>query len=658
MRKILLIGLGVVALTVLLSVLTASLMAAPLPSDVAVIPAVGVSHHLARLPDGTIGLLYYNYNSSGGDYYVLFTSSSDNGVTWSAADTLNASAYMLIKEPPDLTSDADGNLFAVWDASDGTRGEERTDIWFAYRDVSTGNWTVPEDIVSGPHEETGPRVALSPDRTVHVVYYDEDSLSTVGDVYYTRNITFRSPTRHAFSPAGAPPWSTPVDVDNTDDICQNPSIVADSFGRVHVFFGHAVNDGSGDTDSDRLEYVMSGDEGMTWSPTSVDVSQHPTGQSFFGIAMASAVAFPDSTVHVVWLDDSGTNGRDIYYATRDSAGEWSPPFNVTQTSTDASELFPTIAADAAGRINLVYEDKPAGSAHWNIYARHLDPGGAWTAATNLSQSVTADERGPGIVSDVGRAGYMAAWLERNAPNYRIVFRLSDDEIWPGDTNNDGTVDADDVMPLLAYWTTSGPARVDPGVVSWTIHPVATWPWSHWQAGFADANGDGVVDARDVLPIGLNWGQTHAVTGPAARPDLSKVDPAAFSAAAAQLRASLGGDGATGHAGEMVRAIDRALQEIGMPAGAAGAVSGVWPNPTGGATQIRYRLAAEGHVTVTIYDSRGRRVKTVLSASRPAGDGDVQWDGRDAHGAPAPAGVYMARIEAGGATTMEKILRVK
>jgi uncharacterized delta-60 repeat protein len=86
-------------------------------------------------------------------------------------------------------------------------------------------------------------------------------------------------------------------------------------------------------------------------------------------------------------------------------------------------------------------------------------------------------------------------------------------VWPGDTNNDGKVDAADVLPLGLNWTKTGSARQN-GSCNWAGQPAI--PWTPVQATYADANGDGKVDAADVLCIGLNWGKTHSTTSLAIR----------------------------------------------------------------------------------------------------------------------------------------------
>jgi len=79
-------------------------------------------------------------------------------------------------------------------------------------------------------------------------------------------------------------------------------------------------------------------------------------------------------------------------------------------------------------------------------------------------------------------------------------------VWPGDTDNDGVVNQNDVLPLGFQWGQTGPARDSTGC-TFKGRVAAAWPTQ--AATYADANGDGVVDQGDVLCIGLNWGDSTA-----------------------------------------------------------------------------------------------------------------------------------------------------
>jgi photosystem II stability/assembly factor-like uncharacterized protein len=80
-------------------------------------------------------------------------------------------------------------------------------------------------------------------------------------------------------------------------------------------------------------------------------------------------------------------------------------------------------------------------------------------------------------------------------------------VWPGDANNDGLVSASDILPLGLYYGKTGGARADKSGM-WAATAAVPWT-SDAKATFADGDGNGVINASDVISIGINYGKTHA-----------------------------------------------------------------------------------------------------------------------------------------------------
>jgi predicted outer membrane repeat protein len=73
-----------------------------------------------------------------------------------------------------------------------------------------------------------------------------------------------------------------------------------------------------------------------------------------------------------------------------------------------------------------------------------------------------------------------------------------------------------------------------------------------------------------------------------------------------------------------------------------------PSPAaGGVTSFASRIGSSGPVTLGIFDVAGRRVRSLVSAVRPAGSYTDPWDGRDDDGRTVRAGVYFSRLAAEG-----------
>jgi hypothetical protein len=80
-----------------------------------------------------------------------------------------------------------------------------------------------------------------------------------------------------------------------------------------------------------------------------------------------------------------------------------------------------------------------------------------------------------------------------------------------------------------------------------------------------------------------------------------------------------------------------------------------PNPFTAATQIAYATPSAGRLELGVYDVSGRKVATLAEGTTMAGNHVARWDGRDATGRLAPAGVYFVRLDLGGHREARKIV---
>ena len=82
-----------------------------------------------------------------------------------------------------------------------------------------------------------------------------------------------------------------------------------------------------------------------------------------------------------------------------------------------------------------------------------------------------------------------------------------------------------------------------------------------------------------------------------------------------------------------------------------------PNPFARSARLAFTLARPGPVRLDLFDPGGRRVRALARGPREAGTHVVEWDGRDGRGALVPAGVYLARLEAGGEVLVRRVVRL-
>jgi hypothetical protein len=83
-----------------------------------------------------------------------------------------------------------------------------------------------------------------------------------------------------------------------------------------------------------------------------------------------------------------------------------------------------------------------------------------------------------------------------------------------------------------------------------------------------------------------------------------------------------------------------------------------PNPFNPTTTIEYTLGAAGAVRLDVFDAAGRHVRSLVDRHEARGGHRVTFDGRDDDGRPLASGVYLYRLESGGAKLTHKMVLLK
>jgi hypothetical protein len=207
---------------------------------------------------------------------------------------------------------------------------------------------------------------------------------------------------------------------------------------------------------------------------------------------------------------------------------------------------------------------------------------------------------------------------------------------PGDTNNDGMVDVRDIIPIGLHYRRTGSARPD-GSLEWAESGQAMpTAWEPPEACHADCDGNGRVEAADVAGVIKNWGRRLGSSSPT-------VDRAAV---CLELLRALDAEGST----EALRAMQMAvvdylrsrlgirLQFMVEPAS---------PNPFRDTITVRFMLPETvAEATLAVYNAQGSLVARSSLRGGAVGVSSLTWNGKDLHGARAPSGVYFYKLAAG------------
>ena len=89
-----------------------------------------------------------------------------------------------------------------------------------------------------------------------------------------------------------------------------------------------------------------------------------------------------------------------------------------------------------------------------------------------------------------------------------------DCVWPGDANNDGVANNQDILDIGVKYNTSGKTRNNQGT-QWDAYKSSDWSDtfnSGLNTKFADCDGDGMVQTSDTLAVSQNYNQTHNKRG--------------------------------------------------------------------------------------------------------------------------------------------------
>lgn len=84
----------------------------------------------------------------------------------------------------------------------------------------------------------------------------------------------------------------------------------------------------------------------------------------------------------------------------------------------------------------------------------------------------------------------------------------------------------------------------------------------------------------------------------------------------------------------------------------------FPNPFNPETNIRYALPKDARVEISVFNTLGQRVKTLINHWQPAGYHSVIWNGTNEAGQPVSSGTYFYSIRAGNYSAVKRMLLLK
>ena len=85
----------------------------------------------------------------------------------------------------------------------------------------------------------------------------------------------------------------------------------------------------------------------------------------------------------------------------------------------------------------------------------------------------------------------------------------------------------------------------------------------------------------------------------------------------------------------------------------------YPNPFNPCTTISYTLSESGFINLSIYNTKGQRIKSLINELKPRGVYNIEWNGLDLNNKNAGSGIYFVQMKIdSGLTKTHKILLIK
>ena len=221
-------------------------------------------------------------------------------------------------------------------------------------------------------------------------------------------------------------------------------------------------------------------------------------------------------------------------------------------------------------------------------------------------------------------------------------------VYPGDANADGLVDVRDILPVGQYYGKTGPPRPS-GSLVWGPQDLLE-AWTPPDACYADCNGDGTINASDVAGIVQNWFQTRLNAN---APPVDRV------AVCAQLLREIDREQTAG--GGMIEIRKAVLNYMKNELGVsyAFALEQNWPNPFNPRTTIQFNVPEQVPLaTLSVYNLLGQFLWGKEFTGLLPGKHEVVWSGETLNGAKTASGVYVYRLRAGSFTSVKRMLLLK
>ena len=525
---------------------------------------------------------------------------------------------------PVIATDGGGGAFVVW-ADD--RSGPSADLYLQHITSSgaiVAGWTANGNpLCTVANDQRSPATVSDGAGGVYVTWEDDRAGAGSSDIYLQR-----------ITSSGAVAAGWPVNglaVCTAVDVQASPVIALESGAAIVAW-----QDGRSTSSNDIYAQKVSAAGVPQWTADGVAVCTAAGGQTQPAIVGDNA-----GGALVVWQDTRAGITANVYVQRLNASGipQWTAG-GASVCSASNDQINAHAIADAAGGAIVVWDDYRSGNG--NIYAQRMSGSGVaqWAAngvalCTDVSEQFSAP-----LVSD-GAGGAIVPWSD---------FRLGTGSLYAQKISAAGVVGWQaDGAPICAAGDISDPVAAPDGTGG------AFFVWDDARAG-----GLGVdlyaVRFTSAGALGVGWTSGGSLICNAAG---NQLRPVVTMDATGSVITSWFDDRNTNYDVFAKRlALGGSTVDV-PPASLAGLALSAAPNPMVTGTMLRFTLDVREPARLEILDLGGRVVRVVLDdRALPAGPASIGWDGREASGASAPAGLYWARLATPSRTEVRKLARLR
>lgn len=250
---------------------------------------------------------------------------------------------------------------------------------------------------------------------------------------------------------------------------------------------------------------------------SITVSSKPVARwTAIGGCAGHSIAFIDSSIgaaNYIWhFGDGGLSTFSTPNHVYAKSGKYKVTLSLISLSGCTDSLTDTIVIDASPKANFAMYGRCIADTTVFIDSSLNATNYKWVFGDGDS-SISANPRHKYAIAGKYKVKLMVGNTSGCIDSFTQYIIIDSTCVWPGDANGDKVVDANDVLSIGIAYTDTGSSRGDTST-TWMAHFCADWSGSFASGKnykHADCNGDGVVDSTDTIAVTRNYSLTHAKT---------------------------------------------------------------------------------------------------------------------------------------------------